>query len=282
MAIQLHWNREQVFAAGKLPLHALNAYHNEDMPLHDHAFVEIVAVLGGSARHVTSAGERDLHPGDVLVLRPGVWHGYSHVKRLHIFNVCFGAELLNRELAWTLEDLIVGQLLWGPRHGGGGANHFSSSPAVVTSCARDLGDVQAPDGWAVPIGRLLVFLGALSQGTKVAQAAPVIPALVAEVVRRLEADIPRPWRMDELAQIAGVNASYLTRRFTAAMGLAPMAYLTRCRAERAAALLLQTTDDIADIATTVGWPDPVYFSRRFRQHYNMAPRDYRRKFGRAK
>jgi len=280
MELQQHWYREQVFAAGKVPVHAIFAAHDEDVPLHDHAFVEIVAVLDGSARHVTSAGEKELRAGDVLVLRPGVWHGYSQAKKLRIFNVCFGAELLNRELAWTLEDPVVGQLLWGPRHGGGGANHFNASAAVVKACARGLGDVHAPDGWAVPIGRLLVFLGALSQGANVTSASEqVIPPLVAEVVRSLEADIPRAWRMDELAKIAGVNPSYLTRRFTAAMGLAPMAYLTRCRAERAAALLLQTSDDIARIATIVGWPDPVYFSRRFRQHYGMAPREYRKRFG---
>jgi len=275
-----HWYREQVFAPGMVPIYAKAATHETDVAPHDHAFVEIVAVLDGSAKHVTSDGRTDLRPGDALVLRPGVWHGYAEPRKLRIFNCCFGGELLNRELAWTLEDPAIGHLLWGPRHGGG-AIHFHLPPAVVRQCARDMGSTYAPQGRAVPIGRLLVFLGALSQEARARRNAAefAIPARVAEVVRHLEAQIARPWRMDDLARIACVNAAYLTRRFTAAMGLAPMQYLARCRAERAAALLIQTTEDIADIAISVGWDDPVYFARRFRQHYGMPAREYRRRFG---
>ena len=59
-----------------------------------------------------------------------------------------------------------------------------------------------------------------------------------------------------------------------------MAYVARCRAERAAALLIQSDEPIADIAVAVGWTDPVYFARRFHQHYGLAPREYRKRFGR--
>lgn len=273
-----HWTRARVFVPGRTPIYAVEATHDGAFAAHDHEFVEIVLMLGGAARHITSAGGHALSPGDVLVLRPGVWHGYDDAKQLRIYNCCFGAELLDRELAWTLDDPIVGALLWGPRQAGG-VIQLHVAPSVARRCAADLGTVRAPDVHAASVGKLLQFLGTLSACGSIA--APAIAPMVTRVVRQLEADLRRAWRVADLARLVGVDEAYLTRRFTASMGVPPMAYLARCRAERAAALLLQTRDDIADIATSVGWDDPVYFARRFKQHYAIPPREYRKRFGHA-
>ncbi|MBL1120176.1 helix-turn-helix domain-containing protein [Streptomyces sp. 110] len=54
-----------------------------------------------------------------------------------------------------------------------------------------------------------------------------------------------------------------------------MAYLGRLRAERAAALLIETDLPVAAIGRRVSWPDPNCTSRRFRHHYGMSPAHYR-------
>lgn len=272
------WRREQVFREGRVPIFMVHARHDDLVSPHDHEFVEIALVLAGRATHETRTGLSALHAGHVLVLRPGVWHGYREVKNLQLFNCCFGAELLDRELAWTLDDPGVGPLLWGPRQQGGSI-HLRLLPALVRRAARDTGDIVHAEGWAASVGRLLQFLGTLSQGTRAAVRPPAISPMIALLVRALDADITRPWRIDELAAIAGVSPAYLTRRFTQAMGVSPIAYLARCRAERAAARLIQADDPIAAIAVEVGWPDPVYFARKFHQHYGLAPREYRKRFG---
>src|SRR5687768_4860865 len=101
------WRRAQVFRDGRVPIYAISVRHDHDVSPHDHEFVEIALVLAGQATHETRTGATDLHAGDVLVLRPGVWHGYRDVSELRVFNCCFGAELLDRELAWTLDDAGV-------------------------------------------------------------------------------------------------------------------------------------------------------------------------------
>lgn len=272
------WRRSQVFREGCVPIYTIPARHGEDVPPHDHEFVEIALVLAGRATHQTRTGPAPLHAGHVLVLRPGVWHGYRNVADLQLFNCCFGAELLDRELAWTLDDPGVGPLLWGPRQQGGSI-HLTLPPALVRKAARELGRIAHDPGWAAPIGRLLLFLGTLSGGIRSAIRPAAIPPRVAQVVRALDADPARPWRIDDLAVIADASPAYLTRCFTRAMGLSPIAYLARCRAERAAAQLIQTDKPIAEIAVEVGWSDPVYFARRFHQHHGLAPREYRKRFG---
>ena len=45
--------------------------------------------------------------------------------------------------------------------------------------------------------------------------------------------------------------------------------------ERARELLLASDGRIADIARQCGFADAVYFSRRFRQHMGLTPREFR-------
>ena len=58
------------------------------------------------------AGRQELAVGDVILLRPGVWHGYERCRDLDVYNCCFSAELPERELAWMREDPILNYLMW--------------------------------------------------------------------------------------------------------------------------------------------------------------------------
>ena len=72
--------------------------HEEPQEDHTHSFVEIAVVTGGEAVQRSLAGRQPLRTGDVVFLRPGVWHGYD-TEHLELYNCCFSAELLHRELA---------------------------------------------------------------------------------------------------------------------------------------------------------------------------------------
>jgi len=50
-------------------------------------------ILGGTGTHVSPAGREPLGRGDVVLLRPGVWHAYEDCTDLRLYNCCFGAEL---------------------------------------------------------------------------------------------------------------------------------------------------------------------------------------------
>jgi transcriptional regulator GlxA family with amidase domain len=55
-----------------------------------------------------------------------------------------------------------------------------------------------------------------------------------------------------------------------------MQYVTRLRVREAQRLLRETDLPVATISTMVGFDDPLYFSRRFRQLVGDAPRVWRR------
>jgi AraC family L-rhamnose operon transcriptional activator RhaR len=98
---------------------------------------------------------------------------------------------------------------------------------------------------------------------------------VAATVTRLEATPAQQWRMDDLAREVNLDPTYLGRLFTRHVGLTPMGFLARVRAERAATLLAHSTLPTAQVGAIVGWDNPTYFARRFRTLVGLTPTEYR-------
>ncbi|HEU5471950.1 MAG TPA: AraC family transcriptional regulator [Actinophytocola sp.] len=265
--------------------------HDPGHHLHTHSFMEIAVVTGGQGVHVSLAGREPVRAGDVILLRPGVWHGYEECRRLDVFNCCFSTGLLHRELAWTREDPLLGYLLWtGPyslrRRG---ILSTSLDPATLAECAGHLDALDAVRHKPIGlhrgdiIGRLALFLSALARtvaraGGEVEEpTGPTHPAVL-HAMRLMEASPEFRWTLGELATRLHLAPGYLVRLFKSAAGLPPIAYLARHRAELAASLLLHTDEPIAHIAHTVGWPDQNYFARRFKAHFGLNASAYRNRF----
>ena len=83
------------------------------------------------------------------------------------------------------------------------------------------------------------------------------------------------WEIGAMADIAGLSPSQLFRRFKAATGTSPVAWLRLERMQLARHLLTGTSDRIASIANRCGYSDPFHFSRDFKRHHACSPRDFR-------
>lgn len=253
--------------------------------VHGHDFVEIAVVGGGTGFHETSAGQERLSAGDVLVLRPGAWHGFTRCSHLIVANTCLSLAALGAELAFLREVPGVAELVWRSpvrpgRHGWWRQRTSPSSAAAAVSEIAELGELigsnanQAMTNQARIFGQLLTVLSYLVDASPVATRHH--PS-VAATATRIDDDPAHPWSMDELARLANLDAAYLTRLFRRDLGLPPMGYLARVRAERAAALLTRTDYAVARVGALVGWPDPTYFARRFRTLVGLTPTAYRAK-----
>ncbi len=69
------------FVEGTL-VHAGPHVHENSHPLHTHSFFEIALITGGEGVHHSLAGRQQLEPGDLILLRPGVWHQYDECRGL--------------------------------------------------------------------------------------------------------------------------------------------------------------------------------------------------------
>ncbi len=82
--------------------------------------------------------------------------------------------------------------------------------------------------------------------------------------------------MAELAAYCNLSPSRLAHLFRAEVGMAPLQFLTRYRLQRAEEMLLMSNLPISEIAYAVGYENPLYFSRLFKQHAGNSPSAFRR------
>jgi transcriptional regulator GlxA family with amidase domain len=97
-----------------------------------------------------------------------------------------------------------------------------------------------------------------------------------EAVSLMEANLEEPMSLDELAVHVGLSRRQLERLFQRHLHQAPTRYYLDLRLSRARQLLLQTSMSIVDVALACGFVSAPHFSKCYRDHYAVAPRDERR------
>jgi transcriptional regulator GlxA family with amidase domain len=85
--------------------------------------------------------------------------------------------------------------------------------------------------------------------------------------------------VDQLAGKVGMSPRNFARRFKAATGEAPLAYLHRLRIDGAKHLLESAHRSVQEISAEVGYGDVAFFRTLFRRYTGTSPREYRARFG---
>jgi transcriptional regulator GlxA family with amidase domain len=84
--------------------------------------------------------------------------------------------------------------------------------------------------------------------------------------------------VEEMIKRSALAERTFKRRFAAATGLAPIAYVQRLRIEDAKRRLERTDDSVDEISWRVGYEESAFFRRLFRRTTGMAPGAYRKRF----
>lgn len=103
-------------------------------------------------------------------------------------------------------------------------------------------------------------------------------AEIASAQRWLDGHFSVASPVDEMIARSKLAERTFKRRFTAATGLAPIAYVQRLRIEDAKRRLERTDAPIDEIAWRVGYEDAAFFRRLFKRTTGMAPGAYRKRF----
>jgi AraC family L-rhamnose operon transcriptional activator RhaR len=270
---------------------AVEVKEQEDYPPHDHKFVEVVVVCGGSCVQETALGQQRITRGDVSVFRPGAWHSYSDCRGLRLYNCCFDPGILGRELGWMIDDPSLGRLLWSiplsPTQFGTALLHLRGAElnqcqTVLKKLCR-LSTADKTGYRAYQLGLLILLLSTLAHRLP-AHASSKIgkpnPAVIA-ALKLIDDNPAHPWTLDSLASRVHVLPDYLVRSFGNVAGLPPMSYLRRRRVELATTLLIRSDQPVGEVGNLVGWPDANYFTRRFRAEFGLTPSAYRARFAKV-
>ena len=94
----------------------------------------------------------------------------------------------------------------------------------------------------------------------------------------MESHMTRQITVSDLAKRVGMSTRNFDRRFRAAVGEAPTAYVQKLRIEKAKRLLETTSNSVAEIMLKIGYLDERSFRRLFSSLTGLSPKAYRRKY----
>ncbi len=226
-------------------------------------FVQLFWGIRGCGTFVIDGVEKSLAPGFIAIYFPGMVHDISS-----------GSDEWEYRW-WTMDGPLAVPLATG--FGLARADLYETGPAPVELFEE-----------------LEEAIAATSTPASERYASAVAFKLLAHAAGGKRADTPRDPRIQESLRImqnewsdpmlgveslsarVGMDRSVFSRRFHAAMGIAPVKYIGNLRLQNALSLLKQGTERISSISRTCGWSDPNYFSRRIRAATGQSPEEFRR------
>lgn len=227
--------------------------------------------VDGCGRFLAAGPEVVAAPGDVVVVPPDVPHDYAVRSGSARWEFLWAHAVVRSE--W--DPLLDGSRI---QRTPLPASHL---PAAVDAFTEALThrrtDRPMADRLAMNCLERAVLLVADAR-----QAPEGITAEVAGVLEHVETHLDGDLSVRVLARAAGMSVSRFGHVFTAQVGNSPRRHVERRRLDLAARLLEETDRPVSAVARSVGFSDPLYFSRRFRGVHGLSPTAFRERAGRGR
>lgn len=128
------------------------------------------------------------------------------------------------------------------------------------------------------IGHLYMFVDILTRSAE--NAGRVITSrlrdfYMREAVSYIESNYQRDVTVEEIAGALRLNRSYFGKIFRQSTGKSPQRFLMNYRMIKAAEMLASTDKPVNEIGASVGYENPMHFSRAFKNIYGVSPREWR-------
>lgn len=94
---------------------------------------------------------------------------------------------------------------------------------------------------------------------------------ITRAVELIRQDIRQSLRIEDLARQLGMSVSGFHHRFKAVTGISPLQFQKRLRLQEARRLMLSEDFDAASAAYRVGYNDPAFFSREYKNLFGVPP-----------
>lgn len=99
---------------------------------------------------------------------------------------------------------------------------------------------------------------------------------VDEIKFYLDMNYPKKIQISQVASMFGLHPNYMSRIFKDKYGMSPKQYLMDQKLKKASRLLVTTDHPVSLISGSLGFEDPLAFSKLFKKKYTISPTDYRK------
>jgi len=153
-----------------------------------------------------------------------------------------------------------------------GRSDFSLSVADPVQDVTHFETRKEVDAWAQRVLRRLVEVQLDDAGSN-------RPPVLREALQYIDAHYTQPLQLTDVAKVSNVSAGYLSRLFSQHLNASFNDHLNSVRLERARHALEEGKLSIKEIAYSVGYRDPNYFSRIFKKLTGSSPSEFSRRKG---
>lgn len=128
------------------------------------------------------------------------------------------------------------------------------------------------------IGHLFLFVDYLTRSAAhlvLPKGSKLRDFYIKEALTFIEQNFQNDISVEDIAVACKLNRSYFGKIFHDAVGKSPQQFLLNYRMIKATELLKLTQLSVGDIGNAVGYPNPLHFSRAFKNVYGVSPKHWR-------
>lgn len=264
--------------------------HDLTSDLHYHDFTEIVFILKGQGVHEVEGKHYRVSAGDIFVLQDYQKHRFVDAMGVEIVNVMY--DLKNRSGMLNLQQikkipgyhaLFILEPSYRNRY------QFNNRLKLDRSAMAKVEFILNSLFWELKhqeegyeeilrnlLENLIITLSRFYSKIDTHEALSLMK--IGKALDYMEKRYDQHITLGKLSEIAYMSNRHFHRTFKNATGEAPINYLIQIRLQNARRLLRRTDKPVSDIAFSVGFTDPNYFTKKFKSSTGMTPVSYRRSF----
>lgn len=125
-------------------------------------------------------------------------------------------------------------------------------------------------------GILFQIMGMLFKDVKFQESSWKKGSIVDEVKYYLDINYAEKLKLQDVASFFGIHPNYLTRIFHEKYNISPKQYLLQLKLKKAQRLLTTTDLSVSVIASSLGFDDPLAFSKVYKKEFHLSPSEYRK------
>ncbi len=248
--------------------------------IHWHDDVEIIVIKKGEGIISVNLTPYEVHSGDIIFIFPGQLHSIEQKADciMEYENIIFKPELLKTSGPDLCNDSFLKPIFSGriKIQAVINQNRISGMIEQIDTLRQS-----EPYGYqlAVKANLLNIFFELVTNFTNEQikgvndKALEKIKTILTYVSDNYHNDIS----IEEIASRCFYSKSHFMKFFKNNMGISFIQYLNDYRLEKASTLLLESHDNILDIAIACGFDNLSYFNRSFKKKFGVTPGAYKRK-----
>lgn len=242
---------------------------------HKHDFYQILLISSGKGWHEIDFVKHPVRRSSVFIMRPGQVHAWSLDKKTKGFVIEF--ELSSVQYAGHSSGFLTEILSHAPDSLEISADSQKSFQALCIAMKNEISEREM--GYetllCLYLAEFLILLHRQMPDRAAVKSRK--DEYAAQFLRLVDTHFTKEHQVEFYARKLGVTTSTLTMRIRRALGCSPRAVIQKRCALEAKRMLGYSAAPISQIAYSLGFEDPNYFSRFFRSQTKMTPAAFRKK-----